>query len=104
MRFRERRSLGGASPGWREALIELRLCRNSKPWRVTNSGWLGSSWHSQRAPGAGVGPGGVDLRSPTPATRRCYPHLNQEISFLQELTDGPHERKFKVFPNHGGAT
>ena len=21
--------------------------------------------------------GGVDLRSPTPATRRCYPHLNQ---------------------------
>ena len=56
-----------------------------KPWRVTNSGWLGSSWQSQRAPGAGVGPGGVDRPSPTPATRRCYPHLNQARISLSTL-------------------
>ena len=34
-----------------------------KPWRVTNCGWLGSSWHSQRAPGAAE----VVGRRPTPA-------------------------------------
>jgi hypothetical protein len=44
-----------------------------KPWRVTNCGWPGSSWRSQRAPGARLGSGGVDLLPPTPATRRWYP-------------------------------
>ena len=35
--------------------------------------------------------GGVDLRSPTPATRRCYPHLNHAAissSFWQPTQDG----------------
>ena len=26
-------------------------------------------------------PGGLDLRPPTPATRRCYPRLNQAGKF-----------------------
>jgi hypothetical protein len=29
------------------------------------------------SPGADLGSGVVDLLSPTPATRRCYPFLNQ---------------------------
>ena len=66
---------------------DVRAWFKVKRWRVTNCGWLGSSWQRQRAPGAGRGAGGVDLRSPTPATR-AYPHLNQaKVSGLvQDLT------------------
>ena len=52
-------------------MVQMQARAGDKPWVA------GSSWHGQRAPGAGVGPEGVDLRSPTPATRRCRQHLNQ---------------------------
>ena len=53
----------------------LRTTSPSLRW-VTHCGWPGSSWQSQRAPGADQRTGGVDLTVADP-THPGYPPLNQ---------------------------
>ncbi len=39
-------------------------------------GGRGRAGNSRRALSGGLGPGGIALRAPTPATRSCYPLVN----------------------------
>ncbi len=50
-------------------------------WRVTKEGWLRSSGQQPASPQSEwLGPGGVALRAPTPATRSSYPLGNHAVA------------------------